>query len=383
VLVPQLLRHEAMTLLGDSPALILVREVVTDDVWQVVKRRLDEVLAGDEGRRLPQRLGDDERLVAHPEDQPLARQLSGLPGEVEEDAGSVQKNRSGHPPIALVAPAPLLDHVDPPPAQETKRTLSPRDIERAEEKDVDVPLEREVTPQPGPEAERDLVRRFALLGEEVLSLRRRHAEQVGKPLQVQAAEPPDVRVRVGRARVAQNDVRDLAEVGARPRETGDRRRRERLRVPDGDKRATLGGRLLELAAQLREPVRVPQDEERRRLGELGVSVHAEGHAGAGLLERLGELGSEAASDRERDRELSLRGILGQMLQILAVFQVLVAIALTVLVLMHSGRDTGFGGLGFTPMSHGGQHVVERNLTRLTVVVAIIFTVNTVALFYLL
>jgi preprotein translocase subunit SecG len=154
-------------------------------------------------------------------------------------------------------------------------------------------------------------------------------------------------------------------------------------VPDGDKRATLGGRLLELAAQLREPVRVPQDEERRRLGELGVSVHAEGHAAAGLLERLGELGSEAASDRERDRQLSLRGILGQVLQILAVFQVLVAIALTVLVLMHSGRDTGFGGLGFTPMSHGGQHVVERNLTRLTVVVAIIFTVNTVALFYLL
>jgi preprotein translocase subunit SecG len=189
--------------------------------------------------------------------------------------------------------------------------------------------------------------------------------------------------RVSRARVAQNDLRDLAGVGARPRETGDRRRRERLRVPDGDERATLGGRLLELAAQLREPVRVPQDEEHRRLGELGVSVHAEGHAAAGLLERLGELGSEAASDRERDRELSLRGILGQMLQILAVFQVLVAIALTVLVLMHSGRDTGFGGLGFTPMSHGGQHVVERNLTRLTVVVAIIFTVNTVALFYLL
>jgi protein translocase SecG subunit len=51
--------------------------------------------------------------------------------------------------------------------------------------------------------------------------------------------------------------------------------------------------------------------------------------------------------------------------------------------MHSGRDAGFGGLGFTPFSHGGQHVVERNLTRLTVVVATIFSVNTVALFYLL
>jgi preprotein translocase subunit SecG len=69
------------------------------------------------------------------------------------------------------------------------------------------------------------------------------------------------------------------------------------------------------------------------------------------------------------------------LQVLAVLQVLLSAVLITLVLMHSGRDTGFGGLGFTPASQGGQHVVERNLTRLTVVVAIIFAVNTVALFY--
>jgi preprotein translocase subunit SecG len=49
--------------------------------------------------------------------------------------------------------------------------------------------------------------------------------------------------------------------------------------------------------------------------------------------------------------------------------------------MHSGRDTGFGGLGFTPASQGGQHIVERNLTRLTVFVAFLFGVNTIALFY--
>ena len=70
-----------------------------------------------------------------------------------------------------------------------------------------------------------------------------------------------------------------------------------------------------------------------------------------------------------------------MLQVLAVFQVLLCAVLITLVLMHSGRDTGFGGLGFTPASQGGQHVVERNLTRLTVVVAVIFAANTVALFY--
>lgn len=72
-----------------------------------------------------------------------------------------------------------------------------------------------------------------------------------------------------------------------------------------------------------------------------------------------------------------------MLAALAVWQVLTSIALIVLVLMHSGRDAGMGGLGFTPLSHGGQHVVERNLTRLTVVVGIIFTINTIGLFYLL
>jgi preprotein translocase subunit SecG len=69
------------------------------------------------------------------------------------------------------------------------------------------------------------------------------------------------------------------------------------------------------------------------------------------------------------------------LGVLAVIQVLLSAALIGLVLMHSGRDTGFGGMGFTPASQGGQHVVERNLTRLTVFVALLFTINTVALFY--
>ena len=72
-----------------------------------------------------------------------------------------------------------------------------------------------------------------------------------------------------------------------------------------------------------------------------------------------------------------------MLAVLAALQVLVAIFLVTLVLMHSGRDTGFGGLGFTPASQGGQHIVERNLTRLTVVVGLVFTANSIALFYLL
>jgi preprotein translocase subunit SecG len=72
-----------------------------------------------------------------------------------------------------------------------------------------------------------------------------------------------------------------------------------------------------------------------------------------------------------------------MLQVSAVFHVIICAALIGLVLMHSGRDTGFGGLGFTPASQGGTHIVERNLTRLTVVVAVLFFLNTIVLFRLL
>jgi preprotein translocase subunit SecG len=71
------------------------------------------------------------------------------------------------------------------------------------------------------------------------------------------------------------------------------------------------------------------------------------------------------------------------LSVCAVLQVLLSIALIGLILMHSGRDTGFGGMGFTPASQGGTHIVERNLTRLTVAVAIAFAVCTIALFHLL
>jgi preprotein translocase subunit SecG len=69
--------------------------------------------------------------------------------------------------------------------------------------------------------------------------------------------------------------------------------------------------------------------------------------------------------------------------VLPAVQVLLSAILVTLVLMHSGRDTGFGGMGFTPASQGGQHIVERNLTRLTLGVAALFAINTIALFYVL
>ena len=72
-----------------------------------------------------------------------------------------------------------------------------------------------------------------------------------------------------------------------------------------------------------------------------------------------------------------------MTSFLAVVQVLLVFVLVALVLMHSGRDAGMGGMGFTPASQGGTHIVERNLTRLTILIAVLFFLNTILLFRLL
>ena len=72
-----------------------------------------------------------------------------------------------------------------------------------------------------------------------------------------------------------------------------------------------------------------------------------------------------------------------MLQVAAVIQVLLVMGLISLILMHSGRDAGMGGMGFTPSSQGGTHIVERNLTRVTILVATLFFLNSILLFHLL
>ena len=72
-----------------------------------------------------------------------------------------------------------------------------------------------------------------------------------------------------------------------------------------------------------------------------------------------------------------------MTSVFAVIQVLLVFVMISLVLMHSGRDAGMGGMGFTPASQGGTHIVERNLTRYTLVVAVLFVANSVALFHYL
>ena len=69
-----------------------------------------------------------------------------------------------------------------------------------------------------------------------------------------------------------------------------------------------------------------------------------------------------------------------MISFLAVVQVLIVVGMVSLILMHSGRDAGMGGMGFTPASQGGTHIVERNLTRYTVVLGVLFFANSIALF---
>ena len=60
--------------------------------------------------------------------------------------------------------------------------------------------------------------------------------------------------------------------------------------------------------------------------------------------------------------------------------VVLAILTIVLVLLHSGRDSGLGSIA-GGSSSVGQHIMERNLDRLTVATAILYFVTTVTLLH--
>jgi len=68
--------------------------------------------------------------------------------------------------------------------------------------------------------------------------------------------------------------------------------------------------------------------------------------------------------------------------VLSVLQVFVAVVLILLVLMHSGKDSGLSGafgVGSGPGPLGGGSMVERNLNRWTIAFAVLFFVNAVVL----
>ncbi|HEY5333110.1 MAG TPA: preprotein translocase subunit SecG [Solirubrobacterales bacterium] len=71
-----------------------------------------------------------------------------------------------------------------------------------------------------------------------------------------------------------------------------------------------------------------------------------------------------------------------MYTVLSVIQVLIAVVLIFLVLLHSGKDAGLSGafgVGGGGSSIGGGSMVERNLDRATVLFAVLFAVNTIVL----
>jgi preprotein translocase subunit SecG len=67
--------------------------------------------------------------------------------------------------------------------------------------------------------------------------------------------------------------------------------------------------------------------------------------------------------------------------VLAVLQVFISVGLIFLILLHSGKDAGMSGafgVGATGGSTGGS-LMERNLDRWTIVFALLFVANTIAL----
>ena len=68
--------------------------------------------------------------------------------------------------------------------------------------------------------------------------------------------------------------------------------------------------------------------------------------------------------------------------VLSVLEVIIAVVVVFLVLMHSGKDSGLSGAfgvgsGTGPL--GGGSMVERNLNRWTIFFAILFVVNVIVL----
>ena len=63
----------------------------------------------------------------------------------------------------------------------------------------------------------------------------------------------------------------------------------------------------------------------------------------------------------------------------SIIQVIVAVVLIFLILLHSGKDAGLSGafgIGGGGSSIGGGSMVERNLDRATIFFAVIFVLNT-------
>ena len=71
-----------------------------------------------------------------------------------------------------------------------------------------------------------------------------------------------------------------------------------------------------------------------------------------------------------------------MYTLLSIAQVVIAVVLIFLVLMHSGKDAGLSGafgVGTGAGPFGGGSLVERNLNRWTIGFGVVFALNTIVL----
>ena len=71
-----------------------------------------------------------------------------------------------------------------------------------------------------------------------------------------------------------------------------------------------------------------------------------------------------------------------MVSILSGLQIILAVIVIVLVLLHSGKDAGLSGafgVGTGAGPFGGGSLVERNLNRWTIVFSALFVANVIAL----
>jgi len=68
--------------------------------------------------------------------------------------------------------------------------------------------------------------------------------------------------------------------------------------------------------------------------------------------------------------------------LLEIIQVVIAVVVIFLVLLHSGKDAGLSGafgIGQSGSSFGGGSLVERNLDRWTIFFSLLFVLNTLVL----
>jgi preprotein translocase subunit SecG len=73
-----------------------------------------------------------------------------------------------------------------------------------------------------------------------------------------------------------------------------------------------------------------------------------------------------------------------MIYVLAFLHTIFSVALVVLILLHSGKGGGLSSSlgGGTGSTFSGTTIMEKNLTRLTLIVIALFTISTLALIFL-